>query len=134
MTAVGLVHAEALAAIHASAFPPAEQWGAPAMASLLALPTTFGFIEAPGGFVLARAAGGEAEILTLAVHPAVRRRGLARKLLARVLDKTGGDPVFLEVAADNAAAQALYRSSGFVPCGQRPGYYGPGRDAVILRR
>ena len=134
MIAVGPVHAAALAAIHAASFPPGEQWGDAAMADILAMPGVVGFLDERGGFVLARSAGGEAEILTLAVVPPARRRGLGRALLDQVLAVTAGLPLFLEVAADNEAAQALYRSAGWSECGHRPGYYGPGRDAAVLRR
>ena len=42
------------------------------------------------------------------------------------------------MAADNAAAIALYRSAGFEPVGRRAAYYarpdGPAVDALVLRR
>lgn len=134
MIAIGPAHAPALAAIHAAAFPPAERWDTRAMAELLAMPGAFGFIDARGGFILARLAGGEAEILTLAIQPALRRQGRGRVLLDRVLKHVGDSTVFLEVAADNAAAGSLYAAAGFVECGRRRDYYGAGRDAVVLRR
>jgi len=44
--------------------------------------------------------------------------------------------MFLEVAADNLAAQSLYAGAGFNPIGRRPAYYirsgGQAVDAVIL--
>ncbi len=132
MSPVGPAHAAALAAIHAAAFPPGERWGAAAMAELLALPGVFGFIDPGGGCILARRAGGEAEILTLAVAPAARRRGAGRALLDRVA--ASPEPLFLEVAAGNAPALALYAAAGFGEVGRRRGYYGPGRDALVLRR
>ena len=125
-------HAALLAEIHAAAFPPGERWDAAAMAGLLAMPGAFGLLDDRGGFVLARAAGGEAELLTVAVAPPVRRHGVGRALVAGVLDRLGG-PVFLEVAADNQAARGLYGDAGFVACGRRQDYYGPGRDALVLR-
>ncbi len=131
MTPVAPAHAAALAAFHAAAFPPAERWDAAAMAELLAMPGVFGFID-PGGCILARRAGGEAEILTLAVAPAVRQRGIGRALLDRVTASAG--PLFLEVAAGNAPALALYAAAGFGEVGRRRAYYGPGRDALVLRR
>ena len=104
------------------------------MAGLLAMPGVFGFIDGRGGFILVRAAGGEAEILTLAVEPSARRRGLGRALLDQALAATAGSPLFLEVAADNAVARALYGAAGFTECGRRTGYYGAGRDALVLRQ
>ncbi len=132
MTPVTPAHADVLAAIHAAAFPPGERWGAAAMAELLAMPGAFGFIDPAGGCILARRAGGEAEIVALAVMPAVRRLGTGRALLQRAM--AGGEPLFLEVAADNAPALALYAGAGFAEIGRRRGYYGLGRDALVLRR
>jgi ribosomal-protein-alanine N-acetyltransferase len=134
VTPCGALHRPALVAIHAAAFPPAEQWADKAMAEILAMPGVFGFIESRGGMILARAVAGEVEILTLAVAPQARRQGIGRALVAQVASATPGQPIFLEVAADNAAGQALYRTAGFLECGCRRDYYGPGRDALILRR
>ncbi len=55
-------------------------------------------------------------ITNVAVHPAYRRRGIARTLMVAALDavrQRGGGPVTLEVRADNAAAYSLYQSMGF---------------------
>jgi ribosomal-protein-alanine N-acetyltransferase len=126
-----------MAAIHAACFPPEARWGADAMALQLGLPGAFGFIDARGGFVLARVAADEAEILTLAVMPAARRGGLARGLLRRAMQEAaeaGAASLFLEVAADNAAARALYADEGFCRVGQRLRYYPGGGDALVLRR
>ena len=127
-------HAAALAAIHAAAFPPPEAWGASAMAAVMAMPGAFGFLDLRGGLVLARAAAGEAEILTLGVLPSLRRQGLGRTLLERALAAVPPMPWFLEVAAGNAAARALYQAAGFASCGTRRGYYPGGGDAMVLRR
>ena len=127
-------HIPAMAAIHAAAFPPGQRWDAAALASLLDMPGTFGWLDPRGGLVLARCAGGEAEILTLAVAPELRRQGVARALLGGVLAATAPAPVFLEVAADNHPALALYAATGFAACGRRRAYYGAGRDALVLRR
>ena len=79
-----------------------------------------------------------AEILTVGVIPAARRRGIARQLLDDLLTGArarGAVEAFLEVRVDNAAAQALYVSEGFSQVGLRPGYYDGGRvDAVVMRR
>lgn len=121
-----------LAALHATSFPDA--WDAKAIADLLSSPGTFAF-AADDGFVLARVAAGEAEILTLAVVPAARGKGLGRALLQAAITKAralGAQTMFLEVGADNPAARALYASLGFMKVGDRKGYY-QGRDALVLR-
>jgi ribosomal-protein-alanine N-acetyltransferase len=85
--------------------------------------------------VLARVAGGEAEILTLAVAPYARGRGLGRALLCAAIaqaERAGAEEMFLEVGSDNPAARALYAGLGFVNVGARKAYY-RGRDAAVLR-
>jgi ribosomal-protein-alanine N-acetyltransferase len=127
-------HIPTLVALHAAAFASGEQWGLAAMADILAMPGTLGFIDDRGGMILARAIVGEVEILTLAVAPTAQRQGIGRALVAELVAAMPGQPIFLEVAADNAAGQGLYRNTGFIECGRRKNYYGPGRDALILRR
>ncbi len=127
----------ALAALHAAAFPPAEAWGADAMALMLEMPGAFGLWRPGAGLILARAAAGEAEVLTLAVPPSGRRRGLGTALLAGAMQGAvlrGATAMFLEVAAGNAAALALYRASGFAEVGRRRRYYADGADALVMRR
>ena len=132
----GPAHAAAMAAIHASAFPPKQAWGVDAISLQLALPGVLGLIDERGGMLLARVAADEAEVLTLAVTPAQRRRGVAKRLLAAAVTEIrarGGQTLFLEVAEGNAAARALYHRFGFTEAGRRPGYYGDSADALVLR-
>ena len=138
--------AAALAEVHARSF--AAPWSAEDIAALLAAPGGYALLlgdaddAAPvRGFLLARAIAGEAEILTLAVDPSHRRQGLARALLEAAIAmavSAGAEAMFLEVAADNAAAVGLYQSAGFERVGSRRGYYArPGEapvDALVLRR
>ncbi|MCB4821929.1 GNAT family N-acetyltransferase [Roseicella aerolata] len=129
--------APALAGLHVAAFPPAEAWGPDAIALMLEMPGAYGLWRPGAGFVLARAAGGEAEILTLAVAPAARRQGIGAALMAGALAGAaarGAEAMFLEVAAGNAAALALYRGLGFAEVGRRRRYYADGADALVLRR
>ncbi|HEY5300445.1 MAG TPA: GNAT family N-acetyltransferase [Acetobacteraceae bacterium] len=129
-------HAAALAAIHAAAFPPATAWDAQAFAGQLASPWVFGLIDAAGALILARVAADEAEILTLAVVPSARRRGLATALVGRAMRQAatrGASAMFLEVAETNVAALSLYAGMGFRPAGRRPRYYPDGVDALVLK-
>jgi len=127
-----------LARLHAEAF--AEPWSEAALAGLATSSGAFA-LAADDGFILVRALAGEAEILTLAVRPAARRRGLGRTLVqAAAADarEAGAESLFLEVAADNAAALALYAGCGFEPVGRRNAYYRrrdePAMDALVLRK
>lgn len=132
-----------LTALQAASFE--LPWTAHALAATLAAEGVLALVaEVEGGvdgFVVVRVAAGEAEILTLAVDPARRRKGLGERLAAAALDAgrvAGAETMFLEVATDNPGAIALYGKLGFVEAGRRPAYYarreGPRVDALILRR
>jgi ribosomal-protein-alanine N-acetyltransferase len=131
------------AALQAASFE--TPWSAQALDSTLAGERGIAFAaEIDGrveGFVFARVAAGEAEILTIAVDPARRRAGLGERLAAAAIEAArtaAAETVFLEVATDNPAAIALYEKLGFAAAGRRRAYYprraGPHVDALILRR
>jgi ribosomal-protein-alanine N-acetyltransferase len=85
---------------------------------------------APAGFVLYRHVGDEAEILSIAAVPDLRRRGVARELLQQALRhlyREGVNRVHLEVEESNVAAINLYRGMEFRESGKRAGYYAQGR-------
>lgn len=139
---------ERLATIHASSFPGAP-WSAADLAALLREETVFGIVARRAslfgsrsvvGFVLMRSVAGEAEVLTIAVAPSHRRRGVGRAMLEEVFRKLYRDrveAVFLDVDAGNEGALALYRRLGFSKVGERKGYYAhgsvPGATALVLR-
>lgn len=78
----------------------------------------------------------EAEIHTIGVDPAHQGRGVGRAVLDGLLaaaDRIGAT-TYLEVRTDNAAAQALYRATGFGIVGTRRRYYASGADAYTMRR
>lgn len=89
------------------------------------------------GYVVARHAAGEGEILNLGVAPAHQRRRLGRALVRHTLAMLGAhgvQGVFLEVRESNVAARQLYQGVGFKEVGRRPRYYRrPPEDALILR-
>jgi ribosomal-protein-alanine N-acetyltransferase len=77
----------------------------------------------------------EAHIATLAVHPEMRRQGIARKLLCVALREAAEDGMLsalLEVRAGNEAAQDLYRKFDFEVVGRRPRYYQDNHEDAIL--
>jgi len=120
--------AEVLALIHAEVFD--APWTAEEIVVLMTGLGAFAFIarigEAPVGFILCRTIVDEAEVLTLATRPQARRQGVASALLATAKSAAlagGAATLFLEVAADNPGAQALYEAHGFRQVGRRPAYY-----------
>ncbi|MCE9648167.1 MAG: GNAT family N-acetyltransferase [Parvibaculum sp.] len=157
IVAGGVDDAASMAALHAAAFD--EPWTAKAMTEILAMPGTYVLLATDAdvrfgnngvshgniaggpqaglsGFVIARVAADEAEILTLAVDISKRGQGLGRKLMeaaaARAL-ASGAAALFLEVADDNVAALALYERLGFVTMGLRPAYYARAGGSVAAR-
>ena len=130
-----------LAALHARCFSSPPPWSDADFAAFLSDPLAFLLVEGDAGFLLGRAVAGEAELLTLAVAPEARRRGLGRKRVARFLYQArlrSAALAFLEVAEDNAAARALYTGQGFAESGRRPGYYarpdGSRLAAIMMQR
>lgn len=130
-----------MALLHARAFAAMSRaWSADEFARLRADPVVFA-ITRDRGFVLGRAAGGEAEVLTLAVAPECRRRGIGRGLLAafeREAGARGAETALLEVAVSNLGARALYARAGYAEAGIRRGYLrdpqGGRVDALVLRK
>lgn len=129
---------EPCAALHRRCF--AHSWSGAEFERLATSPTVLAdgaYVEGSDeivGFVLSRIAAGEAEVLTIAVDPALRGQGVGRRLLeahigALVLRRV--DVLFLEVEETNAAALALYARLGFQQIGRREGYYKQGRDTAV---
>lgn len=89
-------------------------------------------ILAYGGFWVL---GDEAHIVTIASHPALRRRHLGEYLLLQLIDRArqaGVTAVTLEVRASNTAAQELYRKWGFEQVGLRKRYYRDNNEDALL--
>jgi ribosomal-protein-alanine N-acetyltransferase len=131
--------AAAIAAIHAASFQ--RGWGEDEFRSLLIDRNVVCHRAVMGriliGFILSRLAAGEAEILSVAITPGWRGRGLSRPLLdlhLRRLAGLGVRTVFLEVDEKNAPAGRLYRKAGFYDVGRRQGYYEGRATALVLRR
>lgn len=133
---------ELLATLHRACFDDA--WSAVSFHTLLSSPGVSALLAPSGneqaGFIVWRVAADEAEILSLGVLPLARRRGLARELVlaaATAAFENGSQSLFLEVAAGNRAALALYSGLGFAQAGRRPAYYrkpdGTAADAFTLK-
>lgn len=79
----------------------------------------------------------EASLLSIAVHPDRRGRGIAHALLTHMLAEATGagcQRVILEVRRSNQPALALYQRQGFTVSYQRRAYYGDGEDALVMTR
>jgi ribosomal-protein-alanine N-acetyltransferase len=75
--------------------------------------------------------------ITIDVAPELRRNGLGRLLMQAgeaQLAGMGCIAITLEVASNNAGAQAFYERLGYQPTGRIPGYYADGTDALVLRK
>lgn len=133
ITEAGPTHAALLAVVHGMVFPH-EAWDEAAFLSLLGQPGVFALLHEQGGFLLLRAVLDEAEILTIGVQE--KRRGIGGALLSeamRRLKDAGIRTLYLEVAAGNAPARALYEKFGFTAIGLRKAYYEDGGDALNMR-
>jgi [ribosomal protein S18]-alanine N-acetyltransferase len=104
-------------------------------------------LSKPSGICLAATAGEELlgylvcsrydqvwHLMNVAVEPEQRRRGVARKLIAQLVEEAGGElPFTLEVRVSNRPAIAMYEHFGFRSAGVRPRYYHDNsEDALIM--
>jgi len=128
------MNAVELAKIHAASFSYAPRpWRAEEFDSLLLSPNIKLF-EHTSGFAIFRFAGPEAELLTIAVDPAFRRQGIAKKLILaghESAKKSGVEEVFLEVSQENPHAKSLYEQFGYEVRAIRENYYfGPNGQKI----
>ncbi len=144
--AAALPHTDIIAALHAACFE--DPWTSESISGLLATPGTAGWIaslegggegqEEPVGFLLVRAAAGEAEILSIGVVPAARGQRVASRLIDAAVEQLQASALFLDVAADNRAALKLYEREGFEVVGRRQAYYkrasGQQVDSLTMKR
>ena len=132
--------AETLAKLHASGFH--RGWSREEFASYIAGRDTPVYIACDArrkiaGFAMLRLAADEAELITIAVDPKWRKKGVGAALLRALFDDltmTAARKLFLEVAADNPAALKLYARHGFQKVSERQGYYArpDGRPATAI--
>jgi ribosomal-protein-alanine N-acetyltransferase len=132
------------ATLHSDRFRRA--WSADEIHALLVQKPVYGFVArrtdtagALGGFVLARMAAAEAEILTIAVRLRHERKALGWRLMRAAIREAhdrGTEEMFLEVDETNAAALGLYRTLGFRKVGERKAYYdaASGKSAALVLR
>lgn len=122
---------------------PHTAWPAEQFRGEIGRPTRYFLISESGSQVIAYAgaflpsAGGEGDIMTIAVRPEYRRTGIAKELIARLESwarARGANAMMLEVDVTNENAISLYRNLGYETLNVRKNYYGYGQDAQIMRR
>jgi ribosomal-protein-alanine N-acetyltransferase len=129
--------------LHGRLFDP--PWDAESIAQLIEHPAAAAFVaqvrepKTLVGFVIGQIAADEAEILSVGVAPEWQRRGIARHMIEGLVcaaERAEVHRLYLEVAADNAAALRLYKGLGFAAAGRRKAYYrrpgGQPVDAIVL--
>ncbi len=76
----------------------------------------------------------ESELQYIATLPSLRRNGIAKALMAVLVEdliKKGVNKMYLEVKEDNAPAISLYKKLGFIIYNVRKKYYGD-KDAIVM--
>ena len=143
----GQIHAAVMSQMHRICFT--DFWSEDNFVTTLTSPDTTALIavanqswqpslgeQGPAGMVVWRVVADEAEILSIAVLPPWRQHGLGSQLLdaaIAAIKQVGITFLFLEVAVNNHAGQALYAKHGFIQVGRRKGYY-QGTDAFVMRK
>ena len=74
----------------------------------------------------------DGHIISIAVHPQARRRGIGRELFREVIHSPSVRKVWAEVRKSNEGAQAFYHQMGFQIAGTIANYYG-NEDAWVVQ-
>ena len=75
----------------------------------------------------------EGHIISIAVDPRHRRKGIGTQLVREVFRNSTGELIWVEVRETNTSAQAFYEKLAFRKKGVIPGYYWT-EDAYIMVR
>jgi len=137
---------DAIVELEARLFPE-DAWSAPTWWAELAARPRRSYVlarssDAPAAPVIGYAgvdlAGDTGDIMTVAVDPAYRGRGVGDALVGEMVARArahGATALLLEVRADNTPARRLYERHAFEHISTRRRYYQPGDvDALVLRR
>jgi ribosomal-protein-alanine N-acetyltransferase len=132
--------ADTMARLHGQGF--FRGWPREDFESFLSEPGTPAYVACDArrrvaGFALLRILADEAELITIAVDPKWRRKGVGAALMRAMfedLQLSAARRFLLEVAADNPSAIKLYKGFGFSQIGERQAYYArpDGRPATAL--
>ena len=138
------LHKSDIIRLYAETYPEKGVKKAELCADFIDAPTIAGLSGHVGGklagFILAQQVCPSSDIIELIVAPSFRRIGIATGLLDALVALSQSrniSELFLEVAEDNEAAQALYLMCGFQNVGKRNRYYqreGHSIDAIIMQK
>jgi [ribosomal protein S18]-alanine N-acetyltransferase len=73
-------------------------------------------------------------LVSIAVRPDSRRKGVAQALLDRLIERVREGPLKLELRKSNKAALTLYMKNGFSQTGTAHSYYTDGEDAIQMEK
>jgi [ribosomal protein S18]-alanine N-acetyltransferase len=73
-------------------------------------------------------------LVSIAVVPESRRKGVGQALLDDLLEKVQTGSMKLEVRRSNRAALEFYRKNGFIQTGVAQSYYTDGEDAIKMEK
>jgi ribosomal-protein-alanine N-acetyltransferase len=137
---------DALYVLDQKCFPPGIAYSSADLRYYLSHPRSFSVVAEDAarsilGFAIAESYLEEGRrighIITIDVMPAARRNGLGRMLMDALFDRLRvieTAKVRLEVAIDNADAQAFYRRLGFVRTGRIRAFYQENLDALAMEK
>ncbi|NIS62647.1 MAG: ribosomal protein S18-alanine N-acetyltransferase [Proteobacteria bacterium] len=118
--------------IEAKAFPKSPYSRRIFMSLYRSNPTTFLVFEEEEilGYLIHTLEG---HIISIAVEPRYRRKGIGTQLVREVFRNSTGEFIWVEVRETNAGAQVFYEKLGFRKKGVVPNYYWT-EDAYIMVR
>ncbi len=129
---------QAVAKLQKRAFKPPLAYGRATLLLLWALPQVQFLVARAGGAVVGCAigdrSGDQSRVINICVDPDRRRRGIGTMLLRELEAELPVGDIVLMVEKGNDAAEALYRSEGYLPVGVSRGYYGRGRDGTWMQK
>jgi len=86
------------------------------------------------GYIMADIREGQGLIISVAVAPDQRRKGIGRKLMEKVIDNMNTDTVKLTLRTHNINAFRFYNRLGFHVKGFIRDYYENGDDAIVMEK
>lgn len=84
------------------------------------------------GYAHLKPIGDGYDLLYIGVRREERGRGIAKKMLGRLIEFADRKPIMLEVRKSNLAAIGLYERLGFVMISERKNYYND-EDAWVMK-